>query len=197
MAAVADQRQREPAEVGAAVCAVLRDEARAADALLIRVAERARRAGLRLAGALQQDASRAGRSRCDMDLHDLASGRRIRISEDRGDHAQACRLDAGALTEAAAMIERSIRGATPDLVILNKFGKAEAEEGGGMRDAIVAALEADVAVLIGVAPAYAAALEEFAGDLLAYAADEAAVWRWLGARLGRGALSDADQTIPP
>lgn len=197
MDATTDDPHRGRDHSGAAICAVLRGEARAADALFARVAERAGRAGLSLAGALQRDASRAGRSRCDMDLLDLASGRRIRISEDRGDLAEACRLDTGALTEAAAMIERSIRAVTPNLVILNKFGKAEAEEGGGLRDAIVAALEADVPVLIGVSPAYAAALEAFAGDLLAYAADEAAVWRWLEARLGRGALSDADETIAP
>ncbi len=197
MRATTDDLQREPALVGAAVCAVLRDDARAADALFVRVAERARSAGLRLAGALQKDAPHPGRSRCDMFLSDLTSGRRIRISEDRGDLAQGCHLDPGALTEAAELIERAIRDAAPDLVILNKFGKAEAEEGGGVRDAIAAALDADIPVLIGVAPAYAPALKDFAGDLCAIAADEAAVWRWLEARLGERARFGEGERIAP
>jgi hypothetical protein len=197
MRAIGDELQRDPADVGAAVCAVPRDEARAADDLFARVAERAKNAGLRLAGALQEDAPRAGRSRCEMVLFDLAGGRRIRISWDGGDLAQGCHLDPSALTEAAELIERAIRSASPDLVILNKFGKAEAEEGGGLRDAIVAALEADIPVLIGVAGAYAPALREFAGDLCALAADEAAVWRWLRARLGERARFGEREAVAP
>lgn len=197
MRATADGPLRELAGVDAAVCAVLRDETRAADDLLARVAERARSLGLRLAGALQEEEPRPGRRRCDMFLRDLASGRRIRISEDRGDHAQGCRLDAGALTEAAELIERAIRSAAPDLVILNKFAKIEAEEGGGVRDVIVAALEADIPVLIGVAAAYAPALRDFAGDLCAIAPDEAAVRRWLAARAGeREWLAEGEAAAP-
>jgi hypothetical protein len=48
---------------GAAVCAALREETGAADALFARVAERARSVGLNLAGALQEDQPRAGRRR--------------------------------------------------------------------------------------------------------------------------------------
>jgi nucleoside-triphosphatase THEP1 len=146
---------------------------------------------------LQEDEPRAGRSRCDMILADLASGRRTRISADRGDLAQGCRLDAGALTEAAELIERAIRRAPPDLVVLNKFGKAEAEEGCGFRDVIAAALEADAPVLIAVTEAYAPALRDFAGDLCAFAEDEAAVWRWLRARLGaRARFAEGEAATP-
>lgn len=181
----------------AAVCAMLRDKEGGADELFARVARRAERAGLRLAGALQKAEPHPGRGRCDMVLHDLASGAAIRISDDRGELAQGCRLDAGALTEAATLIEQAIRGASPELVILNKFGKAEAEEGGGLRDAIAAALDADIPVLIGVAPAYLPALRDFAGDLCAIVEDEAAVWRWLGARLGEGAgLAEGEALAP-
>ncbi|MGA2491697.1 MAG: DUF2478 domain-containing protein [Roseiarcus sp.] len=174
-------------EPPAPVCAVLRGADFAADALIDRVAEWARGAGLRVVGALQRDEPRPGRRLCDMILDDLATGRRIRISEDRGDLAEGCRLDSGALTEAATLIEQAIRDAAPDLVLLNKFGKAEAEEGGGLRDAIVAAIEADVPVLIGVAEEYREALRQFAGDLCLIAADEAEARRWLRARLGERA----------
>ncbi len=196
MRAIADGAGGEPADVDAAVCAVLRDETRGADDLFVRVAERARAAGLRLAGALQKDEPRPGRRRCDMFLTDLASGRRIRISEDRGDLAQGCRLDSAGLTEAAALIERAIRSGSADLVVLNKFGKAEAEEGGGLRDAIAAALEADIPVLIGVSASYVAALHDFAGDLCAIAMDEAAAWRWLAARLGAPSFAEGEAFAP-
>jgi len=174
----------DPIDRDAPLCALMRDAEGAADAFLVRVAERARAAGLRLAGALQIDAPRPGRRRSDMMLCDLTDDRRTLISEDRGDLAEACRLDAAALTEAAARIERSMRAAPPDLVIFNKFGKAEAEEGGGMRDAIDAALDVGAAVLLSVAPDRVAAFEAFAGELGTIAADEAAARRWLSRRFG-------------
>ena len=184
MWASAERLSPEPAVLAAApICALLRDKEGAADILFERLAERARRAGLRLAGALQRDEPPPGRRRCDMVLTDLASGLRTPISRDRGDLAAGCRLDQGALTEAAERVERSIRDAPPDLVILNKFGKAEAELGGGMRDAIAAALEAGIPVLIGVAPAYAPALRDFAGEMCVIAGDEDGVSHWLAARL--------------
>lgn len=114
-----------------------------------------------------------------MDLIDLASDTIVRISEDRGNLARGCRVDAGALIEAAEMVERTIREGTPDLVILNKFGKAE-EEGGGMRGAIAAALSADIPVLMSVGELALPALELFAGELCTIVeADAAAVEGWL------------------
>jgi hypothetical protein len=195
MGAIADDLPCEPIPVAAAVCAVLFEDAGVADDLFARVAEWGKRAGLSLAGALQQDEPRAGRRLSDIFLRDLASGRRTRISEDRGDLAAGCRLDLGALTEAAELIERAIGSASPDLVILNKFGKAEAEEGRGVRDAIAAALAADVPVLIGVAKSYAPALQDFAGDFCAIVADEADVWRWLDRRLGERARLGKGEAI--
>ena len=174
-------------EPPAPVCAALRGADFAVDALIDRVVEWARGAGLRVVGALQRDEPRPGRRLCDMILDDLATGRRIRISEDRGDLAEGCRLDSAALTEAAALVERTIHEAAPDLVILSKFGKAEAEEGAGLRDAIAVAIERDVPVLIGVAEDYVEALRRFAGDLCVIAADEAQVRRWLRVGLGERA----------
>ncbi len=166
------------------LCAVRRTDPIAADRLIAAVAERAKAAGLTLAGVLQQDLHRPGRRRCDMDLVDLASGRIIRISEDRGNLARGCRMDTSALVEAAEMVEESIRIGAPDLVILNKFAKAE-EEGGGMRGAIGAALSADIPVLMSVGEPALPALELFAGDLCSIVeADAAVVSEWLEAQLG-------------
>ncbi len=171
----------------AQLCAVKRTDPIVADALIAAVAERAKTAGLKLAGVLQQDLHRPGRRRCDMDLVELASGRIIRISEDRGNLARGCRMDTSALAEAAEMVEASIRIAAPDLVILNKFAKAE-EEGGGMRGAIGAALTANIPVLMSVGELALPALELFAGDLCTVVeADAAMVSEWLQAQFGSAA----------
>ena len=73
------------------------DGARAAECLrrlwLVLVAE-----GATCAGVLQRDEPPpAGGARCDMTLECLASGERLRISDDRGPMARGCRLDVQAL----------------------------------------------------------------------------------------------------
>ncbi|MFM9845871.1 MAG: DUF2478 domain-containing protein [Hyphomicrobiaceae bacterium] len=50
----------------------------ATDALLTGFALRLKRAGFKLAGAVQSNVSVANRSRCDITLEDLAIGRRCR-----------------------------------------------------------------------------------------------------------------------
>ena len=100
-------------------------------------------------------------------------------------------MDTGALVEAAEMVEQSIRIGAPDLVILNKFGKAE-EEGGGMRGAIAAALSANIPVLMSVGELALPALERFAGDLCSIVdADPAIVEGWLHLQFGREAALTA------
>ncbi|MCC5982874.1 MAG: DUF2478 domain-containing protein [Rhodobacteraceae bacterium] len=102
---------------------------------------------LRLCGVVQTNIARADRRKCDMDLRLLATGEVLRISEDRGALARGCTLDTGALTQAVALSEAALPGA--ELLIINKFGKTEAE-GGGFAPLIGAALLADVPVLVGV-----------------------------------------------
>ena len=93
-----------------------------------------KRAGLNVAGAIQWNEPLPDRRRCSMTLEDLASGRRILASEDRGPHARGCHLDTGTLEEAAALAAASIESGV-DLVILNRFGKQEAA-GRGFRQAM-------------------------------------------------------------
>jgi hypothetical protein len=104
--------------------------------------------GYRLAGLVQINTPRPGRSRCDMLLEELASGEHLGISQDRGPEARGCSLDLAQLTAAMQKVRMSL-DAKPDLVILNKFGKTEAE-GGGFRPLIADAIEAGLPMLIGV-----------------------------------------------
>jgi nucleoside-triphosphatase THEP1 len=150
---------------GAAITALVYHEGAFADPLLRRIAAEAAGAGLRLAGFVARERERPERHRCDMLLEDLATGRLVDITQDRGPLARGCRLDVGALV---SVIDAAVRAVTAgaDLVIVNKFGKTEAE-GGGLRALVVAAVEAGVPVLIAVPARNLDAFRAFADGLAA------------------------------
>ena len=120
-----------------------------------------RRSGKRLAGLIQEDVPQEGRSRCDMVLHELATGRSMSISEDLGPGAISCRLSTPRLLEAAQLVESRLPEA--EIVFLNKFGKAAAE-GGGMRDMIAHCIESGKSLVIGVPRGNLQAWAEFCGE---------------------------------
>jgi nucleoside-triphosphatase THEP1 len=118
--------------------------------------------GVRLAGSIQRKEPAPNRTRCSIVLEDLASGRRILVSEDRGPHARGCRLNASALEEAAVLATSSIEDGA-GLVIINRFAKQETE-GRGFRQAIEAAVLRERPVLVGVSETNRASWEAFAGS---------------------------------
>jgi hypothetical protein len=133
------------------------------DPLLVALADRCRAAGLRLAGLVQRSVDAPAGSRCNMLVELLPGGERLAISEDRGAGARGCRLDHSLLVEALAAAEAGLCEQT-DLLILNRFGKVEAEGGGG-RAMIAHAVELGVPVLVAVPWRNIAAFRAFAGDL--------------------------------
>ena len=150
-------------------------------AVIGRIAEAARARGLHVAGMIQKDERRPDRRRCDMSLVDLASGTEIPISQDRGRDARGCRLDHGALEEAAALAMRALCDERlPDLLVLSKFGKREIE-GHGFRQIVEKAIELGVPVLVGVGSEHVAGFRDFAGEYGTVLDDEAAVDAWLSA----------------
>lgn len=149
------------------------------DSLLAEIAHELRADGLRLAGAVQSNPPRAGRSRCDMVLEDLGSGRRIAASEDRGPLARGCRLDIAALEEAAACAQSALDRPT-DLLIVNRFGKREAE-GRGFRSVIELAVMKGVPVLVGLNHAHRESWNNFVDHQSAILAPtNEAVMGWVG-----------------
>ena len=126
---------------------------------------------MRLAGAVQANRGPGNDCQCDMDLLLLGQPEVVRISQNLGPGATACRLDAEGLERAAAAVEAQIaRGA--DLVILSKFGKQESL-GRGFCSTIAAALERDLPVLLSVPQEYRDAFLTFAGDLAQEVAPDA------------------------
>lgn len=146
------------------------------DRFLAAVAGRLDAAGVRLAGTVQTNLPRADRHKCDMDLRVLPDGPVVRISEDRGAAARGCMLDHGALEQTVAEVARRLDGA--EVLIVNKFGKAESE-GRGMIPVISEALARGVPVLVGVNALNLPLYLQFAADLsVALPADETAATEW-------------------
>jgi hypothetical protein len=147
------------------------------DDFLARAANLLRADHIRLGGALQENARGAAGLCAAMTLIDLTSQSRFRISQDLGSQAEGCRLDARGLTEIGALLDRPL-GHDIELLILNRFGKAEAE-GGGLRSAFARAIEAGIPVMTAVRSPYTEAWAEFHGRLaIDLIPDLAAVLAW-------------------
>jgi hypothetical protein len=130
------------------ITALIYTDSDAADRLLRETALALMEAGHSLAGLVQHNQPRPGRSRCDMVLEELASGDLVPISQDRGPHARGCALDVHQLIDGMQRVRHAL-AMRPDLVILNKFGKTESE-GGGFRPLIAEIIDAGVPLLIAV-----------------------------------------------
>lgn len=130
------------------------------DLLLGRAAKRLAGQGVNCCGTVQINTDRA-EGPCDMDVQILPDGPVLRISQTLGRGARGCRLDPSALETAVGHVAASLdRGA--DLLIVNKFGKHEAE-GRGFRDVIAQAIGHDIPVLVGLNAMNLAAFKAFAG----------------------------------
>lgn len=147
-----------------AIAAIVYSDGVYPDRIIARAVEPLRAAGLPLAGALQVEAVAAGRHPCDMLLEDLASGEVHAIAEHRGPEASGCRLDVGLLTEIGEAVLGSLHGEPPRLLVVNKFGKIEAD-GGGLRQAVAEAVDLGIPVLVGVPARNLDRWRAFAGSL--------------------------------
>jgi hypothetical protein len=148
------------------------------DLLLHDVARAARTRGLRLCGTVQVNTNCGADRPCDMDVEVLPDGPVIRISQSLGPGARGCRLDPSALELAVAAAEARLAEGC-DLVIINKFGKHEAE-GRGFRTLIAEALSRDVPVLVGANRLNAPHLLAFSDGMAeALSPDFAQILDWL------------------
>ncbi|MGR3762190.1 DUF2478 domain-containing protein [Roseobacteraceae bacterium NS-SX3] len=148
------------------------------DQTLERLAARLQARGLRLCGTVQINTGRADGGRCDMDVRVLPDGPVIRISQSLGREARGCRLDPEALETAVAAATAALEQGA-DILLVNKFGKHEAE-GRGFRGLIAEALARGVPVLVGVNALNERAFEEFTvGCAERLPLDPAALETWL------------------
>lgn len=155
-----------------------------ADRRLEELARRLTEAGVPLAGAVQVNSGTCAAGDCDMDLVILGSATRVRISQSLGAMSDGCRLDPGGLETAVGLVGATLATAPPRLLIVNKFGRQEAE-GRGFRPLIGDALAEGIAVLTAVAPDYLPAFRAFAGGMEEQLPAEGdALLGWARARAG-------------
>lgn len=134
------------------------------DLLLASFAERVQHSGRSVCGCVQPTninptAENAG----GMIIRTLPAGDDILISQHLGPGSGGCRLDQGALEQAVASVERAY-SAKCDLLLINKFGKHEAQ-GRGFRDLIGRAVHDRVPVLVGLNALNEQAFFDFADGL--------------------------------
>lgn len=120
------------------------------DALLRAFARETSARGLRVGGVVQSRPASATCHCAEMALISLASGQSVPVAQPLGPGSTGCRLDFGALAQVAQDLRTEIEAGL-DLLILNRFGKAEAE-GRGFREVIAAAIARDIPVLTALHP---------------------------------------------
>lgn len=163
------------------ILAVVYSDGLAADRFIANWGYALRSAGLAVAGLVQLNTFVRNPSKCDMDVEELFSGTVLQLSEDRGPQASGCRLDRGILAEAAGLLDKAL-DERPDILVLNKFGKVEAE-GAGLRDVLAKAVELEVPILVGVPFRNIDQWRIFAGDMAEECpVDPSYVKDWLEAR---------------
>lgn len=134
-----------------------------ADLVLFQVAQTLMSRGFRPVGTVQINTERDGTNSCDMDIKVLPDGETLRISQSLGPLARGCRLNPSALEQAVSRVQEELtQGA--DFLIINKFGKHEAE-GRGFRPVIAEALMQEIPVLVGINRLNREAFLKFTGGL--------------------------------
>lgn len=147
------------------------------DQLLAEVAKDLESFGIRTCGTVQINSNLEDLHDCNMDIKVLPNGPVVRISQSLGKEAKGCRLDPSALEEAVHLVEAAIL-CGPDLLIINKFGKHEAE-GRGFRAVIGEALSQDIPVMVGLSELNKTAFEEFtSGTALLLPAEKSKIVEW-------------------
>lgn len=116
--------------------------------LLLDFTEDLRHSGVRTAGLVQLDNWPGQSGDSEIRTVVLSSGEVVLLAHDRNLGATGCGLDCGQLASIAKLIEAAIHEGA-DLVVINRFGKLEAE-GKGLIELIRQAAEVDLPVLIAV-----------------------------------------------
>ncbi|MEB3887232.1 DUF2478 domain-containing protein [Lyngbya sp. CCY1209] len=144
---------------------VMTTERGATDRLLTALAERLAERGIRTAGIVQTNTDCYDSKLCDMDVRVLPEGETIRISQSLGEGARGCRLNPEALERAVGLVTAQLATTpAPQVLLVNKFGKHEAD-GRGMRPVIAEALAMGLPVVSGVNRMNVEAFEGFAEGL--------------------------------
>lgn len=99
------------------------------DLILFKLAGELASRGLGCCGTVQINSGPADARPCDMDVQILPDGPMLRISQDLGQSARGCRLDATALEPAVGLVSAQLSSGA-DALIVNKFGNMKPRDAG-------------------------------------------------------------------
>ena len=133
------------------------------DLLLAAVATELAASGFSVCGTVQINSDREDCTGCDMDVRVLPDGPTIRISQSLGKESKGCRLDPSALELAVGHTKENLATGA-DVLIINKFGKHEAQ-GRGFREVIAEALSQDIPVIVGLNHLNEQAFKDFTSEV--------------------------------
>ena len=145
-----------------AVVGVVYDGILDIDAVLSASVNLLRSKGVRVAGLLQRLGERLPGGKRTMYVEDLSSGERIRLDIPRGPEASGCSLDSDSLNRAACALRNAITQ-RPDVLMVNRFGKQEAE-GHGMRAELAEAVSSGLPTIVAVSQSLVGEWEKFLGE---------------------------------
>ncbi|MDP1902491.1 MAG: DUF2478 domain-containing protein [Rubrivivax sp.] len=168
------------------VAAILHDGRSDVDALLRRFAEGQREAGRKVSGLLMTHRERGPGCQDDLVLTDIETGDEYLVSQRLGQDSKACKADPQGFARASRVLRDALER-QPDLVVCNRFGALEAENGGFVAE-LLALLERGIPVLTVVTPRYLQAWQRFVGEGSLLPVDLEACAAWLeGVRRHRSA----------
>ncbi len=144
------------------IAAIVHDHGDGADALMRAFVERQCRAGLDVRG-LVTDPGAGGPRRSRRRLRDIRTGESFEIFQDLGAGSQACCLDVFRLAAASAALRVAGNG-RPDLVVVSRYGRQEAD-GGGFAAEFLALMAEGIPVLTIVAGEFLVDWRRFTGGL--------------------------------
>lgn len=154
------------------------------DRLLVDICAELARCAVRLGGLLQVSTGARG-GNCATAVHalDLRTRQAFDIWRERGRCGSGCRLDEAGLSAAESVVRAAIADRV-DLLIVNRFGRAESL-GRGLLGSVAAAVEVGIPVLTAVRPPYDRAWRAFHGGAgQELAPDMASVLDWAAAAAG-------------
>jgi hypothetical protein len=151
---------------------VLRDDQSDTESLLQRFVARLTDAGTDVAGILQQPGG--GR---EMVWTDITSGQVTVISQSLGKDSRGCRVDPAAVAVLSQKLRDDI-GRRPALLVINRFGRLEAE-GNGLAAEMLEAMAQTIPLLTSLAPTHRDAWDSRTGGIGTWLpADDQALWAW-------------------
>jgi hypothetical protein len=145
------------------IAAILYERGVDVDRLILDACATLRAGGLRIGGIVQSALGDRASCASSVEVIDLLTGEPFNIWQQRGPDARGCRLDERGLIGAEPAILSAIADGV-DLVVINRFGRAECL-GGGLQACFAASVEASVPLLTAVRPPYDNAWAVFHGGL--------------------------------